>query len=276
MISRQVEPGQTVAASLKTPTLFTIAQDLSQMQVDVAIDESDIGRIRADQRATFTVDAFPGRTFEGTRRADPQGRADGAERRHLHGRRRDAEPGPEAVPRHDRERAHRRRQREQRAEGAERGAALAPVRREPAAPTARRRRAAAGGGGGGGDAQARRQRLVDELKLDAAQAARVDEIFAEQRNRMAELRDLNDADRRQRGERMRAEVRQKINAMLTAEQQKRYAEIVASETGRATAPARAASTCSSTAARRRSRCAPASPTAPRPRSSAATSRKATR
>ena len=65
VISRQVEPGQTVAASLNTPTLFTIAQDLREMQVDVAIDESDIGRIRADQRATFTVDAFPGRTFEG-------------------------------------------------------------------------------------------------------------------------------------------------------------------------------------------------------------------
>ncbi len=66
VISRQVEPGQTVAASLNTPTLFTIAQDLSQMQVDVAIDESDIGRIRPDQRVTFTVDAFPGRTFEGS------------------------------------------------------------------------------------------------------------------------------------------------------------------------------------------------------------------
>ncbi|HVF64272.1 MAG TPA: efflux RND transporter periplasmic adaptor subunit, partial [Casimicrobiaceae bacterium] len=66
VISRQVEPGQTVAASLNTPTLFTIAQDLSEMQVDVAIDESDIGRIRPDQRVTFTVDAFPGRAFEGS------------------------------------------------------------------------------------------------------------------------------------------------------------------------------------------------------------------
>ena len=64
VISRQVEPGQTVAASLNTPTLFTIAQDLSQMQVDVAIDESDIGRIRPGQRVSFTVDAP--RTFEGT------------------------------------------------------------------------------------------------------------------------------------------------------------------------------------------------------------------
>jgi HlyD family secretion protein len=94
---------------------------------------------------------------------------------------------------------------------------------------------APGGSAGGGDAQARRQRLVAELKLDAAQAARVDEIFAEQRSRFAELRDLNDADRRQRSERMRAEARQKINAILNAEQQKRYAEIVAAETGRASA-----------------------------------------
>jgi len=93
---------------------------------------------------------------------------------------------------------------------------------------------AAGGGGGGGNAQERRQRLVDELKLDAAQQARLDEVFAELRNRMTELRDVPEADRRQRGERLRGDVRQKINAMLTAEQQKKYAEIVAAETGRAT------------------------------------------
>jgi len=62
----------------------------------------------------------------------------------------------------------------------------------------------------------------------------VDEITAESRSRFAELRDLNDADRRQRGERLRAEVRQKISSILNADQQKRYAEIVAAETGRAT------------------------------------------
>jgi len=65
VISRQVDAGQTVAASLNTPTLFTIAQDLREMQVEVAIDESDIGKIRQDQRVTFTVDAFSGRTFDG-------------------------------------------------------------------------------------------------------------------------------------------------------------------------------------------------------------------
>ncbi len=82
-------------------------------------------------------------------------------------------------------------------------------------------------------AQGQRQRLIDELKLDAAQAARLDEIFAEMRTGMAELRDVPEANRRQRGDRLRAEVRQRINAMLSAEQQKRYAEIVASDTGRA-------------------------------------------
>ena len=64
-------------------------KDLRDMQVEVAIDESDISKIRLDQRVTFTVDAFAGTHVRGQGRADPQGRADGAERRHLHGRRRD-------------------------------------------------------------------------------------------------------------------------------------------------------------------------------------------
>jgi HlyD family secretion protein len=64
VIGRDVEKGQTVAASLEAPTLFTIAQDLRQIEVHAKIDEADIGRIRAGQRATFTVDAFPGRRFD--------------------------------------------------------------------------------------------------------------------------------------------------------------------------------------------------------------------
>ncbi|MEY4265777.1 MAG: hypothetical protein RIS90_312, partial [Pseudomonadota bacterium] len=65
VIKRAIERGQTVAASLQSPELFVIAQNLSDMQVDASIDESDVGRIRTGQRATFTVDAFPGQTFEG-------------------------------------------------------------------------------------------------------------------------------------------------------------------------------------------------------------------
>jgi len=65
VISRDVDVGQTVAASLQAPTLFTIAQDLSQMQVNTNIDEADIGQIKEGERALFTVDAYPDRTFEG-------------------------------------------------------------------------------------------------------------------------------------------------------------------------------------------------------------------
>lgn len=66
VLSRQVDPGQTVAASFSTPTLFTIAEDLSRMKLDVAIDEADVGQVSAGQRATFNVDAFPGRIFPAT------------------------------------------------------------------------------------------------------------------------------------------------------------------------------------------------------------------
>jgi HlyD family secretion protein len=65
VIQRNVDIGQTVAASLQAPTLFTIAQDLRNMQVDTNVDEADIGRIQVGQRVTFTVDAFPGREFIG-------------------------------------------------------------------------------------------------------------------------------------------------------------------------------------------------------------------
>jgi HlyD family secretion protein len=65
VVSRTVDVGQTVAASLQAPTLFTIAQDLTDMQVDTNVDEADVGRIRVGLRATFTVDAFRGQTFSG-------------------------------------------------------------------------------------------------------------------------------------------------------------------------------------------------------------------
>src|SRR3990172_73234 len=65
VVSRNVDVGQTVAASLQAPTLFLIAQDLTKMQVDTNVDEADIGRVRVEQPATFTVDAYPGETFKG-------------------------------------------------------------------------------------------------------------------------------------------------------------------------------------------------------------------
>lgn len=63
VLDRTVEPGQTVAASLQAPILFTLAEDLSQMELHVAVDEADIGSVREGQAATFAVDAYPGRSF---------------------------------------------------------------------------------------------------------------------------------------------------------------------------------------------------------------------
>lgn len=232
VISRQVDAGQTVAASLNTPTLFTIARDLREMQVEVAIDESDIGKIRQDQRVTFTVDAYAGRTFDGRVR---QIRKAAQTVQNVVTYTVVVEtpnpslllvPGMTANVRiiaDNREAVLK--------------VANAALRWRPlgAAATKDDPAPAAGGAAGAGDPQARRARLVADLTLDASQQARLDEIFAESRGKFAELRDVPEADRRTRGERLRAEVRQKINAMLNADQQKRYAEIVAAETGRVAA-----------------------------------------
>lgn len=66
VLSRSVSEGQTVAASLSTPTLFSIAKDLTKMQVEASVDEADIGNVKKGQRVVFTVDAFPSDTFSGT------------------------------------------------------------------------------------------------------------------------------------------------------------------------------------------------------------------
>ena len=65
VIDRKVEPGATVAASLQAPVLFTIAQDLSRVEVKISVDEADVGQVREGQQVRFTVDAFPDDTFEG-------------------------------------------------------------------------------------------------------------------------------------------------------------------------------------------------------------------
>lgn len=66
VVARNVDVGQTVAASLQAPTLFLIAQDLTKMQVLADVDEADVGQLKPDSKVTFTVDAFPTETFDGT------------------------------------------------------------------------------------------------------------------------------------------------------------------------------------------------------------------
>ncbi len=63
VLSRKVQPGQTVAASLQAPVLFSLAEDLSKMELQVSVDEADVGSVKAGQKATFTVHAWPGRSF---------------------------------------------------------------------------------------------------------------------------------------------------------------------------------------------------------------------
>ena len=63
VLARKVEPGQTVAASLQAPVLFTLAEDLTRMELQVNVDEADVGQVRPGQNATFTVDAWPGRKY---------------------------------------------------------------------------------------------------------------------------------------------------------------------------------------------------------------------
>jgi HlyD family secretion protein len=66
VLARKVEPGQTVAASLQAPVLFTLAEDLAQMELEVKVDEADVGQVREGQQATFNVDAYPGRKYPAT------------------------------------------------------------------------------------------------------------------------------------------------------------------------------------------------------------------
>ena len=65
VLTRKIEPGQTVAASLQAPELFTIAEDLAKMKIELAVDESDIGQVKVGQTVNFTADAFPDRQFKG-------------------------------------------------------------------------------------------------------------------------------------------------------------------------------------------------------------------
>ena len=63
VLNRSVEPGQTVAASFQAPVLFTLAEDLTRMELQVDVDEADVGQVREGQPAVFTVDAYPARSF---------------------------------------------------------------------------------------------------------------------------------------------------------------------------------------------------------------------
>jgi HlyD family secretion protein len=100
VISRNVDVGQTVAASFQAPVLFLIANDLTRMRVNASIDEADVGRVREGQEVSFHVDAFPEREFEGSVEQVRQPGHHG-QRRDLQHDRGGGQQGPAAATRHD-------------------------------------------------------------------------------------------------------------------------------------------------------------------------------
>ncbi|MGE3539987.1 MAG: efflux RND transporter periplasmic adaptor subunit [Candidatus Tectimicrobiota bacterium] len=225
VVSRNVDVGQTVAASLQAPILFLIAQDLTRMQVDTNVSEADIGRIQVGQHATFTVDAYPNLTFSGTvtqvrnapitvqnvvtynavvqvanteLRLKPGMTANVA---FLIAERRDVLKIPNAALRFQ-------------PEGVAQDASTPPSQ----APTS---------SGRGGRGQEMQQRLTQELGLSAEQQARLAEIMQKMGQRARAWREEESEERRQALRRdMQAQSRSQIQAILTPEQQQQYATLL--------------------------------------------------
>lgn len=230
VISRSVDAGQTVAASLQAPTLFLIARNLTDMQVEASIDESEIGRVAVGQDATFTVDSFPGRTFSGkitqVRKAalvvqnvvtyvaiisapNPDltllpGMTTNV--RIITAKRDDIVKLPNAALRF-------------RPAGA--AGETAPKKGE------------AGAAPGAQAAQALRERLTKDLGLSAEQQSKLEAIQNETRNKIAGISADNPVDRKKEAGRLRAQSRTQIAEILNPEQRTRYEAIVAEQSGRA-------------------------------------------
>ena len=225
VIKRTVDVGQTVAASLQAPELFVIAKDLRDMQVETSIDEADVGRIRVGQRATFTVDAFPGRPFAGevktVRKAalNVQNVVTYIAIISANNDRGELLPGMTANVRITTD------SRESVLKVPNSALRFRPPGEAPAdAKGAAEKSAAANadGGtragadtansasGGAGAMTQFRERLVAELKLDEQQQQRLDPIFTEMRNKLMGLRDLPEEARGKQSAAIRAEMRAKI------------------------------------------------------------------
>jgi HlyD family secretion protein len=240
VVSRQIDVGQTVAASLQAPTLFTIAQDLTKMQVETSVDEADIGRIRLGDRASFTVDAFSGQTFQGLvtqiRKAALVVQnvvtytvvigVDNPGERLLPGMTANVKlvyaekPNVLRVP----NAALRFRP------AGDTGPAASSTGRggQPGA-AANAPRAGGQRQGGGADGQRlspeqMRERLTASLGLTAEQQKKLEPILTESRQQMTALRDAPETERQARAARIREATRARIREILTAEQRAKFDE----------------------------------------------------
>ena len=232
VVSRTVDVGQTVAASLQALTLFTIAQDLTQMQVDTNVDEADVGRIRVGLRATFTVDAFRAQTFSGevmqVRKApqtvqnvvtynvvvsarNPEGRllpGMTANVRLVVDQKESVLKVPNAALRY-----------RPPGEAAEASAAAAP--------------GPSGGQSTPPSVEQIRDRLVKSLGLTPEQVKKLEPILQEGRDKFRALmmRNPTDGERRIEGQRIREASREQIRSILTPEQRGKYDLQVAEQSG---------------------------------------------
>jgi HlyD family secretion protein len=224
VILRNVDAGQTVAASLQAPVLFTIAQDLRDMQVEAAIDEADVGRLRTGMAASFGVDAFPRRSFSGEIRQirkSPQNVQNVVSYVVVISA---ANPDLALLPGMT---ANVRVSVESRASVLK--VPNAALRWRPAGAEAKPAAQAPPAQSGGGQAvQQFRSRLAEELKPSETQKAQLEELFAESRQKFARIRDLRiEADRRREMERVRAETNVRIAEILTPEQRPAWERLLA-------------------------------------------------
>jgi HlyD family secretion protein len=221
VVSRSVDVGQTVAASLQAPTLFLIAQDLTQMQVDTNVSEADIGRVQVGQTATFTVDAYQNTTFTGkvtqvrnapitvqnvvtydavVQVANPDLKLKPgmtANISFLIADRQDVVKVPTAALRFQ-------------PDGA-------------AQETSSRDSQAAQGGGGANRSREMQQQLTNELSLTPEQQTRLSEVFQKLGQQFRALREEESEERRQAIRRdIQAQTRAQIRELLTPEQRQKY------------------------------------------------------
>src|SRR5688572_328777 len=224
VILRNVDAGQTVAASLQAPVLFTIARDLRDMQVEAAIDEADVGRLRVGLAASFAVDAFPRRSFAGEIvqiRKSPQNVQNVVSYTVVISA---ANPDMALLPGMT---ANVRVVVDSRASALKLPNAALRFR-PPGAPDAKAPNDAPPQAAGGQAVQQFRQRLAEDLKPDDAQKARLEEIFAEARQKFGRVRDVpNEAERRRQVERIRAETNARIAELLTPEQRPAWDRLLA-------------------------------------------------
>ena len=258
VIKRSVEVGQTVAASLQAPELFVIARNLSDMQVEAAIDEADISRVRDGQKVSFSIDAFPGRSFEGAVRQVRKAAVSAqnvvsytvvvgfanpgslmlpgmtANVRIITDTRDNVLKVPNAALR-------------------VRIAGIEPETVAPASPVPSNGASAVRTGSfsllpeahaqaatatpaapASGPLSDFRKRLIEDLGLTPVQVEQVDTVIAAQRPRFGELRNLPESQRAKARDRILADMRALIAAQLTPEQHLRYQKLLVDLAGRQT------------------------------------------